>query len=320
MIDRHTSNHDEAGYQPMPIVSHHNEKGSSASPPYWQAGLQAHRGQLIVLLAVLATGVIGLSLVCSSSPPSSASSGAAASYSYIKTISTTWQSLIGSGYVDDDRPDFYVQPGMLAINRSEAISPSRRARWLPLSELDDLEARNLTGLEGDLKYADGFSLLEEYFGVLEQPEGGPVPNADEAEEDGAGTGVAADGLDYLSDKTVLLFGDSQDRFTIDFLCDLMQGTLSYREFFTSSAPQHTLTRPGRQSDWRNALHHCQLPEMLGNTTIWSFMTYGSISKNDTFRKMRPNQGPDELTERIELAGQAFRENNITIDMMIFHTM
>jgi hypothetical protein len=36
--------------------------------------------------------------------------------------------------------------------------------------------------------------------------------------------------------------------------------------------------------------------------------------------MRANQGPDELLERIELAGNAFRESNIVLDLTVFHTM
>ena len=225
--------------------------------------------------------------------------------SYGRNVVATVSYLSSAHFAFESASDFYAQPGMLLVNRSEAIDAHRHARWMPLTQIDALERQNMTGLEASFQLEDGFSLMDEYIRAYEG--------------DPAGEDVSVD-LDYLKDKTILLFGDSQDRYTIDYLCELMHGNLSYRNFFTRTLPQHDLSRKGWQSDWRNALHHCQLPPFLGNTTVWSFMTYGSISTNETWYKMRANQGPDELFERIELAGNAFRESNIVLDLTVFHTM
>lgn len=48
---------------------------------------------------------------------------------------------------------------MLVVKCSESRAANRHARWVPLSELDDLELRNLSGLEPEIDYGDGFSLL-----------------------------------------------------------------------------------------------------------------------------------------------------------------
>lgn len=185
-------------------------------------------------------------------------------------------------------------PGMLVINQSEALPLHRQARYIPLSAVSSLATRNLTGLETGLGYNDGFDLLDEYISSTETP-------------------------DYLVGKTVLLLGDSQDRFTTDHLCTSLvpDAVLSYRNFFTSTSPQHDLFRPDTPEDWQNAVHHCLLP---GGTQIWAFMTYGSISGNDTYARTRPNQGPDELMQRIRLIGKAFRDAGITIDLLIMRTM
>lgn len=217
------------------------------------------------------------------------------------------QQLVGAWGARDQR-GIYGAPGWLAVDRT--IKPiHRRARWVPLDRLQDLAQLGLTGLETDYQLDDGYDLLSQYRNAL-----GPTNNTQALSE--------IPNLSFLRDKTILLIGDSQDRYLTDVACeDHLQGTLTYRDFWWRQDGEHSLSEVVAGKKYRTiALHHCQLPSSLGNTSIWSSTTYGSVTEEDTFGKMYPNFPEKALEARIRRLGQAFRNEGLRPDLIIAHTM
>lgn len=197
--------------------------------------------------------------------------------------------------------DYYAQPGMLQVDRSNK-DQHRIARWIPYHEWEALAETKESGLEADVELGDGFDLLEAITAAVKDS-----TVAAEAKLDGR--------FDYLYNKTILLLGDSVDRGAIDYACDLLHGTLSVRQFLT--APQDL--RKGSTNKLGDP-HHCQLPALFGNTTLWSWMTYGSITDEHTFDSNLGNLHPKMLEARVELIANRLGNYSVTPDMVLMHTM
>lgn len=235
-------------------------------------------------------------------------------------------------------PNYYAQDGMLQIlGTGERGTIKTGVRWLPLEILEDLAERGKTGLEVDLKLGDGFDLYQEYSAASEATkrhkdqkmndesapggkEGGTATAAETAKNDKSPVVTLSDPrFDYLRGKTILLLGDSVDRFAIDFVCKFLDGKLSVRQF---NRPPWAKTPPDLTKTSTDVLkdpHYCQLPPALGNASIWSWMTYGTIAEEDTFRIPLPNVWPRQIDTRLELLRETLDKFEIRPDIMLLHT-
>ena len=281
-----------------------SDDGSEGAYPLWSKVATKLDWRVVVPLALLCLAGIG-ELVGDDYAPSQLPA-------LISSQVDAYRASPDALFDPKDPVSYYSQPGFLTVDHNRTIDVHRQARWLPISALDAIEEQSATGLEGQLDLGlgveDGFDLLDAYRSVIDHDGGYTSREA-----------VDSPAFDYLRNKNVLLFGDSQDRFTIDYMCELLHGTLTLRDFFT---PSHgmSLGRIAPQEFWRPAPHVCQLPAAWGNTTIWSVMTYGSFNEEDTWALLRPGEGPDELEVRMNLTAEAFAKEGIKLDLVLFHTL
>jgi hypothetical protein len=197
------------------------------------------------------------------------------------------------------KSDYYAGPGMLQVNRSSAQAGTRQARWIPYSHWDSLEEQGLTGLEEEVRLGDGFDILQDWQKALKDK-----TYAQEA--------TRSRQFSFFTNKTVVFLGDSVDRGTSDDICDMLGGKRDYRRF----------TKPVDLSAKSNNnlldSHHCQLPSLFGNSSIWTFMIYGSTSTEDTFPQSLAGIHSRTLEARYKLIARSLEKASAKPDVILMH--
>lgn len=258
---------------------------------------------------------------------------------YYRDLATTWSamrvpeytaiapymhrvasSVYGNNLAAPRPANYYARNGMLQIQANEEQGDIRTGvRWLLNGDIEQLTAQNKTGLEDDVVLGDGLDLYREYRAALEADvrEGGQRRQ----NETSFATPTFTDPrFDYLRDKTIFLLGDSIDRYAIDFVCSALGGELSIRLFNSNPSTRRPpdLTKTSRDS-FKDP-HFCQLPSALGNASIWSWMTYGSVAREDTFQRNLWSVWPRQLDTRLELIRKTMDKFGIRPDIMMLHTV
>lgn len=215
--------------------------------------------------------------------------------------------------------DIYKKPGTLQLDRNEYRPAWRRARWIPLSYIGEMSSKGRLGLEKDLRLGDGFDLLEDIHRAYSDPgrlERDPSFYAS---------------FDYLRNKTVLLLGDGVDRDSLVYACKhFFNGTDEVRRF---TQPPIDLREPSLID--RRDPHVCTFPAalvdpstrgssssssgFLGGTSIWSFMTFGILSTEETFEKMLFDVKPRRYLPRLEQIYGELNRIDVRPDFILVHS-
>lgn len=193
------------------------------------------------------------------------------------------------------RQDYYSQPGMMVINHEsdEAIS---RARYVHLSQIDKVVNQTSDFPLDEPRMRDGWddlSLLRDAIDDASSMQDMAMPAQ----------------LDHLRNKTILLLGDSVDRFFVDRFCNEMMedsgARLSYRALHV--APQDLSdisnkdnTAQGKDFNEFAEPHLCELPPQLGGMKIWSLMHYGVLPQDEyewAFKQQA--RSPRVATKKVE---------------------
>lgn len=153
------------------------------------------------------------------------------------------------------RPDYYAQPGTIVVKK-DSVRKYESARFLSMDNAVDVQSRKQTGLESTLQLGDGWDDLQALQRAVK--------------------------FDHLTNKTVVLLGDSVDRFFVDHLCQdfLPSSELTYNALHVAPADLSPITSPDSYYDEFSEPHLCTLPEHLGGLKIWSVMFYGVLTKDD----------------------------------------
>jgi hypothetical protein len=196
------------------------------------------------------------------------------------------------------KSDYYARPGMLQIDRNISQS-TRQARWIPYQHWEDLEQEGLTGLEGETRLGDGFDILQDWQKALEAQ-----TFAQEA--------TRSRQFSFFTNKTVVFLGDSVDRGTSDDICDMLGGKRDYRKF------TDPVDLSAKSSNTLADSHHCQLPSLFGNSSIWTFMIYGSTSTEDTFTQSLAGVHLRTLEARYKLIARSLEKASVKPDVILMH--
>jgi len=216
---------------------------------------------------------------------------------------------------DDETPvDHYRVPGLLQVDEKQSVV-HRRVRYLPLTALSGLVAKNQTGLEADVDLEDGFDILESFHKA--------VSLNDEA---------AADELSFLSNKTILIIGDSVDRFAVDAMCNgIFRGDLSYRNLHKLPAEELPLLdrieweQVNSYIDEFSEPRRCELSPKttngkLENVNIWSLMIYGVVSGADDWAHKDQTREPRLWDGKLDLFAGAAHARGMQPDLILMNSL
>lgn len=205
--------------------------------------------------------------------------------------------------------DVYKKPGSLQLDRNEYRPRWRRARWIPLEYIAQISSKGRLGLEKDLRLGDGFDLLEDIHQAWADPQRRTRDPAFDAS------------FDYLRNRTVLLLGDGADRDSLVYACNnFFNGTDSVRRF---TQPPIDLREPSLID--RRDPHVCTFPShpagpgFLEHTSVWSFMTFGILSTEETFEKMLFDVKPRRYLSRLEAIHNELERINVHPDFILLHS-
>lgn len=199
--------------------------------------------------------------------------------------------------------DLYKKPGTLQFDRNDYRPAWRRARYIPLEHFDELVKTGRNGLERDYHLNDGFDLLENIHAFLKNH---PA--------DSQATTIPTH-FDYLRNKTIVVFGDGNDRNALDYACrDLLSGTLEIRKFTELPVDLDKISDKEKRDP-----HVCMLPDFLQGTRIWSFMMYSVLATEDTFAVPLEEVKHRRYLARLEQIVQALKDANIVPDMVVVHS-
>lgn len=171
------------------------------------------------------------------------------------------QALHGRPYSGTDlnlapKADYYGEPGTLVIQRGSNVKKHEAARYVSMARAADILDRGQSALNPSLDLGDGWIDLQ------------AMRNGQK--------------LGHLVNKTVLLLGDSVDRYFVDHLCQqLLPGSrLSYHALHIPPADLSQIKNPNSHFDEFSEPHLCILPDQLGAAKIWSLMFYGVMTEDD----------------------------------------
>lgn len=137
----------------------------------------------------------------------------------------------------------------------------------------------------------------------------------------AGSRQALTGLRYLHNKTVLLLGDSIDRFAVDSFCEelLPDSKLSIVNLHT--APHDLAVLSSSSADREGEPHICQLPNPpFGETRLISVLTHGVTAAEEEWQHKNTTRAPRETLAKLELLKSALDRQSIRPDLVIMHSV
>ncbi|KAL7004864.1 hypothetical protein EMMF5_005597 [Cystobasidiomycetes sp. EMM_F5] len=194
------------------------------------------------------------------------------------------------------RPDYYAQPGTIVVKK-DSVRKYESARFLSMDNAVDVQSRKQTGLESTLQLGDGWDDLQALQRAVK--------------------------FDHLTNKTVVLLGDSVDRFFVDHLCQdfLPSSELTYNALHVAPADLSPITSPDSYYDEFSEPHLCTLPEHLGGLKIWSVMFYGVLTKDDEEWSFKDQtRSPRRVEDKLRLFSQLLaRRGEPEPDLVITHS-
>lgn len=157
---------------------------------------------------------------------------------------------------------------------------------------------------------------------------------------------AAQALSYLNGKTILLIGDSVDRFTNDYMCEhlLPNSTKSFRWLHKDSGSLAKIDKPDMYFDYFAEPHLCEVSgafipppqssldasledlsassaDGLFNFKIYSFLFYGVTGEEDEWKFKDQTRAPRQYEGKIRLFKEALDRIGLTKpDLIITHSV
>lgn len=118
-------------------------------------------------------------------------------------------------------------------------------------------------------------------------------------------------VEMVKGKTILFFGDSNERSIVDELC-IKLGV--WPQVISSSNP------PAKSERWHADSHSCEI-EKLGGVRLISFMSYGVLIERGSrlWEKKLELNGPWAVEERIELAKEFVAKMEFEVDLIVFNS-
>ena len=137
-------------------------------------------------------------------------------------------------------------------------------------------------------------------------------------------------LRHLRDKTILLVGDSVDRFFVDRFCSEMLGDadirLSYRALHIKPADLSDIsvlhrTAQHKSLDYFAEPHLCELPSRPGGLNFWFLMHYGVLTQDEhewAFKEQA--RSPRIATQKVQMfAEQLAASDHQAPDLTSMHS-
>lgn len=142
------------------------------------------------------------------------------------------------------------------MQKGASVNKHEVSRFLEMDQAMSLQERGQSGLEADLKLGDGWDDIQALHKSVK--------------------------LNHLVNKTVVLLGDSVDRFFVDHFCRniVPAAKLTYNALHIPPNDLSTIVTPDNYYDEFSEPHLCTLPDYLGGLKVWSVMFYGVLTASE----------------------------------------
>jgi len=220
--------------------------------------------------------------------------------------------------------DYYSKYGSLQLDRkNKRLSQHEKARFVPVEIQERIvtdqeqhkgakssSKNRVNVLDPEVRLEDGFDELVNYHKAVK------------------GDIEAAKALSYLNGKTVLLIGDSVDRFANDFLCEklLPNSTLSYRYMHKDAGSLAKIEKPDMYHDYFAEPHLCEVSgsdgeDTLFNFKIYSLLFYGVTGEEQEWRFKDQTREPRVYDGKIKMFKEALDGVGLAKpDLIITHSI
>lgn len=212
------------------------------------------------------------------------------------------------------RSEYYDQPGMMVVNERTS-APAARARYISMDRVDALA----NGTWGPM--LDGASLNDGWDDLM------LLRHAADANSEKEGKRLPA-ALEHLRNKTIVLVGDSVDRYFVDGFCnDMMTGfRLSHRALHEKPNDLSGINNDNDSWEGKDFTdfaepHLCELPAELGGMKIWSLMHYGVLTQDeDEWAFKKQARSPRLATKKVTFfADKLARHGYQTPDLVVVNS-